>query len=177
MATRKKIDWETIRSEYETGASAASLGVKYGCSHTAVNKKVKAEGWARDVEDVIRRKVSEKVSGIVSGCDPKKKAIAIDAEASRRADVTNRHRDEWDEHKNLVDTAIGMKDFEIAKLAKITSETLKIRQEGERKAWGLDTSPQKIEVTTSIMHKNPQDMTDDELAALISAGSGNGIID
>jgi hypothetical protein len=28
-------------------------------------------------------------------------------------------------------------DFDAAKLAKITAETIKIRQEGERKAWGI----------------------------------------
>lgn len=155
MAERKKIDWETIRAEYETGASAASLATKHGCSHTAINKKVKQEGWSRDVEDTIRRKVSEKVSGIVSGCNSKKKAEALDAEAMRRADVINRHRDEWEEHKELVDKAIGTKDFDAAKLAKITAETLKIRQEAERKAWRIDINPPpnpEQDKTIVVMH-------------------------
>jgi hypothetical protein len=150
----KNIDWEAIRAEYETGASAASLAHKYGCSHTAINNKVKSQGWCRDVEDAIRRKVSEKVSGIVSGCNPKKKAEAMDAEASRRADVVQRHRDEWEEHKDIVDTAIGTKDFEAAKLAKITAETLKIRQEAERKAWAIDIQVAPV-TNITISHQGP----------------------
>lgn len=134
------IDWATIRAEYEAGTSQSELSRKFSVSRKAIQKHIESEGWTQDLEPAIQRKVAEKVAGVVAGCDPKKKAIAIDAEASRRADVTNRHRDEWDEHKNLADEAIGMKDFEIAKLAKITAEMLKIRQEGERKAWGLDVA-------------------------------------
>jgi hypothetical protein len=137
----RDIDWDTIRAEYEAGASQASLAKKHGVSRGAIQKHIAAEGWAQDLEPVIQRKVAEKVAGVVAGSSPQKKAEAIDAEAMRRADVNNRHRDEWDEHKTLMDTAIGTKDFESAKLAKITAETLKIRQEGERKAWGLDIAP------------------------------------
>lgn len=134
----RDIDWDTIRAEYEAGASQASLAKRHGVSRGAIQKHIAADGWTQDLEPAIQRKVAEKVAGVVAGSSPQKQAAAIDAEAMRRADVTTRHRDEWDEHKTLMDTAIGTKDFEAAKLAKITAETLKIRQEGERKAWGLD---------------------------------------
>lgn len=97
-----------------------------------------------------------KVAGVVAGCNPKKKAEAIDAEATRRADVVQRHRDEWDEHKGIVDTAIGTKDFETAKLAKITAETLKIRQEAERKAWAIDTQVAPVTNITVSQIGSPQ---------------------
>lgn len=175
MANKRSIDWDTIRAEYEAGGSQAEVARRHGVSRGAIQKHIAAEGWTQDVEPAIQRKVAEKVAGVVAACDPKKKADAIDAEASRRADVVGRHRDEWDEHKSLVDTAIGTKDFETAKLAKITAETLKIRQEGERKAWGLDAAAQQVNVTASINTKrDPKDLTDDELAAYI-AGSGAGI--
>jgi hypothetical protein len=135
---RKEIDWEVIRAEYEAGGNQSELSRKHGVSRTAIQKRIEKEGWTQDVEPVIQRKVAEKVAGVVAGCNPQKKAAAIDAEASRRADVVQRHRDEWEEHKHIVDTAIGTKDFESAKLAKITAETLKIRQEAERKAWAID---------------------------------------
>ena len=150
MAARISIDWDTIRAEYEAGASQSELSRKFQLSRKAIQKHIEADGWTQDLEPAIQLKVAEKVAGVVAGCDPKKKAIAIDAEASRRADVTNRHRDEWDEHKSLVDEAIGLKDFEIAKLAKITAETLKIRQEGERKAWGLDIASQAPTNTQTV---------------------------
>ena len=44
---------------------------------------------------------------------------------------------EWDRHQSLIDEALGDGDFEKAKLAKITAETIKIRQECERKVWGI----------------------------------------
>jgi len=134
----KKYDWDTIRAEYEAGATQSDLSRKHGVSRAAIQKRIAAEGWSQDIEPILQRKVAEKVAGVVAGCNPQKKAKALDAAAMRRAEVELRHQTEWEEHKTLVDQAIGAKDFEAAKLAKITAETLKIRQEGERKAWRLD---------------------------------------
>ena len=47
-----------------------------------------------------------------------------------------RHREEWERHRPLMDEALSG-DAEAVKLAKTVAETLKIRQEGERKAWGV----------------------------------------
>ena len=149
---RKPIDWETIRAEYEAGASQSDLARRHEVSRTAIQKHIEAEGWTQDIEPAIQRKVAEKVAGVVAGCNPKKKAEALDAEASRRADVVQRHRDEWEEHKHIVDSAIGAQDFEAAKLAKITAETLKIRQEAERKAWAIDT---QVAPVTNITVSTP----------------------
>lgn len=167
---RKQIDWETIRAEYEAGASQSDLSRKHGVSRKAIQNHIEAEGWTQDIEPSIQRKVAEKVAGIVAGCDPKKKAEALDAEASRRADVVQRHRDEWEEHKHLVDTAIVTKDFDAAKLAKITSETLKIRQEAERKAWQIDVAqPQVTNIT--VTQSGPM-ATLDEIKDVLKESAG-----
>ena len=60
-----------------------------------------------------------------------------------RAQVLDRHRKEWAAPRQLSYEAVKARDFEKAKLAKITSETLKIIQDGERKAWGLDVAAEK----------------------------------
>ncbi|OYV47735.1 MAG: hypothetical protein B7X10_04145, partial [Burkholderiales bacterium 21-58-4] len=104
----------------------------------------------QDVEPVLQRKVAEKVAGIVAGCNPEKKAQALDAAAQRRADVEIRHQTEWDEHKDLIDKALANKDFETAKLAKITAETLKIRQEAERKAWRIDVAQPQSSLSVTV---------------------------
>jgi len=65
----------------------------------------------------------------------------MDAAAQRRADVEIRHCTEWEEHQALIDEALAARDFDLAKLAKITAETIKIRQEAERKAWRIDNAP------------------------------------
>lgn len=158
---RREIDWETIRAEYEAGSNQSELSRRHGVSRTAIQKRIDKEGWSQDVEPVIQRKVAEKVAGVVAGCNPQKKAEAIDAEASRRADVVQRHRDEWEEHKRLVDTAIGTNDFEAAKLAKITAETLKIRQEAERKAWAIDAQVAPVTNITVSQIGGPQATVDE----------------
>lgn len=147
---RKRIDWETIRAEYEAGATQSELSRNHGVTRRAIQKHIESEGWTQDVEPSLQRKVAEKVAGVVAGCNAKKKAEALEAEAARRADVVQRHRDEWEEHKLIVDTAVGTRDFEAAKLAKITAETLRIRQEAERKAWSIDVAvPNVTNITVS----------------------------
>nr|WP_281719961.1 hypothetical protein [Nitrosomonas nitrosa] len=157
--------WSEIRAQFEVGASARELSSIYGISHTAINKKAEKEGWTRNIEPAIRRKVSEKVSGYVSSDNLQKRAEAIDAEAERRAAVIERHRNEWPEMRGMVErgreahkTAQGLENkriaFEDLKAAKIASETLKIIQDGERRAWGLD---QIVDVTK---------LTDEQLATI-----------
>ena len=151
MATNKRnLDWDTIRAEYEAGESQVKLSKKHSVSRAAIQKHIAAEHWTQDCEPMIQRRVAERVAGLVAGGSPEKKAEAIEAEAGRRANVQSRHRTEWDDHKELVVAAIVNQDFEMAKLAKITSETLKIRQEGERKAWGLDV-PQQTSSSVTII--------------------------
>lgn len=55
-----------------------------------------------------------------------------------RAAVLDRHRKEWQAPRQLSYEAIKERNFERAKLAKISAETLMLIQSGERKAWGLD---------------------------------------
>ena len=168
---RVRYDWATIRAEFEAGATRRQLVEKYGCSPTALAKRELAEGWKQDLEAAIQKRTVEKVAKLEGTADPKKRAAAVDDEAQRRADVVSRHRTEWDVHAGLLDEVFERRDFNLAKLVKITAETLKIRQEGERKAWNLDNPVQQVNVTNSNI-RNPQDLTDDELAAIIASGCG-----
>lgn len=60
--------------------------------------------------------------------------VAVD----QRAQVIDRHRREWAAPRKLSYEAVQARDFEKAKLAKITAETLQIIQANERKAWGIE---------------------------------------
>ena len=128
MGIRATVDWETVRAGYEAGAGFRALATKHGISHTGVRKRAIKEGWSQDLEPVIQRKVSERVSGVVSTGNPEKRAEAITAEAERRAAIDQRRRLEWEEHRRHLKHAIDEADFESAKLAKITAETLQICQ-------------------------------------------------
>lgn len=137
MAKRTRYDWESIRAEYEAGTSQSDLSRRYGVSRKSIQKHIMAEGWMQDVSGAVNRMTEAKVAGVVAGCDPKKKAEALDRAADAKAAVIQRHKAEWDKHQALIDDALSEGSFDKAKLAKITAETIKIRQEGERKAWGI----------------------------------------
>lgn len=69
------------------------------------------------------------------------RGAAKSAEAERKAAIAAvllRHKAEWEKQRELSDRAMSEEDADLAKLAKLTAETLKIRQEGERKAWGIN---------------------------------------
>lgn len=141
-----RYDWETIRAEYEAGTSQADLSRRHGVSRKAIQKHITAEGWTQGSSGTVNRMAEDKVAGIVAGCDPKKKAEALNRAADAVAAVMRRHKAEWERHQALIDEALEAGDFDKAKLAKITAETLKIRQEGERRAWGISD---KVETEVS----------------------------
>lgn len=72
-----------------------------------------------------------------------------DAAVDARAQILTRHRNEWPAVRNQIYKALKSSDIETAKLAKIAAETLKLVQDGERKAWGLDageTPPGQVKI-------------------------------
>lgn len=52
--------------------------------------------------------------------------------------VLDRHRDEWLRLRRLMDAALESGDYDLARTVKLLAETLRLRQDGERRAWGLD---------------------------------------
>lgn len=76
MAAR--FDWESIRAEYEVGASQSDLSKRYGVSRTAIQKRIRAEGWVQDISGTVNRMAEAKVAGVVTGCNPQKKAEAVE---------------------------------------------------------------------------------------------------
>lgn len=143
--------WDTVRAERESGCSFPELAAKHGVSHQAIQKRAKREGWSggEDVQEVIRRKVAEKVAGIVAAEHPEKRRQAMDDAADRVADVVRRHQEETNAirerlyaglkgHKAATDKAGKQLAFEDLKAAKISSECLLNIHRAERQAWGLD---------------------------------------
>lgn len=97
---------------------------------------------AQAVADGYKGKLSELGPEITT--EQQKQAMEETAEETAvelRAKVLERHRKEWGIPRGLVNEAVKARDFNKAKLAKITSETLKLIQDGERKAWGIDSGP------------------------------------
>lgn len=134
---RQRFDWETIRAEYEAGATMGRLAESHGVNKSAISRRAAKEVWTQDVTNAVDRRVNAKVNGIGNTVDPVKKSAALDAAADRKVAVIERHRVEWEEHRTLINEAVVARDFNAAKLARITAEVIQIRQSGERKAWGI----------------------------------------
>lgn len=143
--------WESARAMREAGASLDDVAEHYGVSRQAVMKTAKRDGWGdgSDISETIRRKVTEKVTGIVTSCNPKKKAEAIEAAADKSAEVVRRHQDETNAvrerlysglkaHKAAETKEEKQLAFEDLKAAKISSETILNIHRAERQAWSLD---------------------------------------
>lgn len=64
--------------------------------------------------------------------------VAVEHAVAVRGAVLDRHRKEWSAPRKLIYEAVQKRDFELAKLAKITGETLQIVQVGECRAFGLN---------------------------------------
>ena len=151
MARLTADQWETVRAEREAGESFRSLADKYGVSHQAIQKRARAEDWGdgQNVSEIIRKKVSAKVAGVVAGGNPKKKAEALENAAKKGFDIIQRHQKDWDEHHRLFTVAGVATEFETGKSAKICAEMLAIRQKAERAAHGLEEVP-SIEVPAEL---------------------------
>lgn len=59
----KKPDWDRIEADYRAGVlSVREIAASQGISHTAINKRAKAEGWERDLSAKIQQKADALVS-------------------------------------------------------------------------------------------------------------------
>lgn len=148
MAAR--YDWETIRAEYEAGATMGELSRKHGVNKAAISRRARKESWLQDSSEAVARLADAKVNGLVNTVDPQKKAEAVDAAAERKAAVIREQREAWDGFKSEVRTALAENNFERLKCLKIASESLRNAQECERKAWGIQD---KTEVEQRIESK------------------------
>ena len=167
MAAAAKYDWETIRAEYEAGANQSDLSGRHGVSRGAVRKHIAAEGWTRNSSGTVSRMAEDRAAG----CDPAEGAEALNRAAQGVAVVMMRHKAEWERHQCLIDEAMETGDPDKAKFAKITAEALKIRQEGERRAWGIVES----DVRPAAARKTEQDAIRQGIReAFLSVGMGDG---
>lgn len=162
MARATQEQWAAARFEWETDPikSYADIATKLGVTRQAVAKRASEEGWARapELADLAKRaqlKADQRqvatVAGVVVGSVDltTEKATLASREAAEdiRADVIERHRADWAEHRTHFTLGAIVEDFEMGKKAKISAEMLKIRQQGEREAYGLDAVQQQAAPT------------------------------
>lgn len=136
--------WAKFRVLWEADPTMSQHDVAKlaGVSQVAVLKRIKREGWKKvsNQGELARRahdKADEAAASNENG-EPPLVDVVVETAVQLRAKILDRHRKEWDGARNNIYKAIQNADFEKAKLGKITAEALKIIQDGERKAWGMD---------------------------------------
>jgi hypothetical protein len=146
-------DWQAARDRWEADPQETfeSISEMMGVSRAAVSKKarnpadpwVRAKGLRELAEKAHQRADEREVTAKVTRSDPKvtretSKKGAEDAAVDIRADVLERHRADWSQHRALFALQSISGDFDAGKTAKISAEMLTLRQRGERAAYGLD---------------------------------------
>lgn len=197
MGAKSKLtteQWSELWIDCEVkGLTWADLSRKYGISTVYLRKRARETGRGpsdevkESVKKATRRRLDEKVSGIITHEEHKKIQQQVDVLADKASDVILRHRDELQRAREISHAArdahikAGRDDltgletpeekativkrakvvaFEDLKACKIHVETLLLIQSGERKSWNLD----EIEV------EDMSSKTDEELAAIVKGG-------
>ena len=143
MARLTRDQWAAARVRWESDPTLTmvAIGNEFGVSEAAVRQRAKADGWVKlgsmkSIQEAAQRKADEKLRSKFD--DEVQKASTRELAEDIRADVIERHRCDWAEHRQHFAVGDIAADFEMGKSAKISAEMLKIRQAGERAAYGLD---------------------------------------
>lgn len=103
----RQYDWESIERDYRAGVlSVREIASKHGPSHTAINKKAKAEGWERDLKAKIKAKADSlvsrsEVSTEVSTETLETERVLIESNAQAIANVRLNHRGDIRRYRRL----------------------------------------------------------------------------
>jgi len=86
-AKRPDIDWAEVERHYTAGLlSIPSIAKLVDCSHEAVRKRAKAEGWVRDLHGELKSRAERQAINEDVGVDPRKAELSED-EAEKAAEV------------------------------------------------------------------------------------------
>lgn len=147
----------TARTLYECRPDTTfdGVAVELGVSTRSVKRWSAADGhWKKAGGPSISARayeVAERITQAVEQAGPDageeaKQAAAdaarIEAAVDERAQVVARHRSEWGVVRGLVAEAVRSRDGAKARLAVDVGRALKLSQDGERRAWGLDVETQ-----------------------------------
>lgn len=148
-----------MKALYENGTPLRAIGVKLGCNAATVQYRAKKYGWLKP-----KPQPKPQPTGPAGEVNPETGEVEkyysellgrersfndtmvtdavlnrhLEKEPDSRAKLIVRHRMEWDDHSVIVQKAIMQEDEKLARISKITAETLKLRQDQERIAWGID---------------------------------------
>lgn len=133
-----------------TGMSFRLLAEKFGVSDVAILKRSKKESWGdgANANEIANRLAQDKAAGIVAnkGQNFAQRTASINEAADKKAQLIIRQQEDWEEHRRRFE-APKLGDLDMpekptdrsARLrdAKTAAEMLRVRHEGERRAYGI----------------------------------------
>lgn len=108
MATRKAIDWEAVEIQYRAGIrSLKDIGSEFGVSDAGILKRVKRDGWTRDLKGKIQSKADAKVSEALVSAEVSAETrvtekLTIEVEATIQARIRLLHRKDVGRSRKVV---------------------------------------------------------------------------
>lgn len=178
--------WAEARVEWEDNPTMTLnyISQKYDIHRSEVTRRAQKESWTKTRQIEAINEAAHRIADAQGNpTNPNitqhtPKALSIERTATRiesvtaRAEVLDRHRKEWLDVEVMrkvalkaMKTAHDAKEYDAWKVAKMAAETaranlqvLEIKQNGERKAWGLDLhtedsrgTPEPVSVTFNVV--------------------------
>lgn len=155
-AKSKRIDWEAVLRDYRTGKfTLRELEAKHGVSYAQISRKSKAEGWTKDLQDVIRHatnvallretvtKAQQDTTDTVSAAVQENMRV-IQSHRKRLAALSAAADDAMETLMALRGTVREVKDAAslVSAVTTLTTATKNIIDK-ERQAYGIDDPEQK----------------------------------
>jgi len=137
--SRKDIPWDEIELSFSTGFPIKKIAERYGISESTIKSKAKLNNWSIDAATAVIARSEAKLAGLADPAETiEKQKEAVDAAVDARTAVVALHRAEWKKHREWTETIRKEDDIAEYRKAKLAAETIKLRQAGERVAWGFE---------------------------------------
>jgi len=128
-----------MRCKYVVGEKVRDIAEFFSVKETAVLSLAKRENWAADPVALQCRVEEKLVPGLETAKDLEAKIAALEDEAERKMLIVQRHRTEWLRYEDdILGPAKEAKEEKQARTAKLLGEAIRVKQQGERAAWGMD---------------------------------------
>lgn len=128
-----------MRCCYVIGQKTKDIAARFGVKEQAILGLAKRENWAAN-PIALQCRVEEKlIPKLETAKDLEAKMAALEDEAERRMLIVQRHRTEWLQYEDdILGPAKEAKEEKEARTAKLLGEAIRVKQQGERAAWGMD---------------------------------------
>lgn len=171
-AISKNVDWVSIEGEYRAGVKPVTgIATAHGISHTAINKRAKANGWARDPGATKRQIVEAHFSGGKSSAvSDKVSSLTIETITdAANEDIADMERALRINRHCLLNLEVAAEKAEDPKLLKVIVEATNSAVESIRKIRGLDKPSILGQATTVVTAQRLMTLSDEELDVMLRA--------